>query len=136
MASTKVLTRGDLFPRSQPSSRIFRPATLASHLPYSRAVEGGPREPIHALFWAYQSWRCEYHTQPDGAKRVTLLHEGKALLVYVARDPEEAREIAGFWRELVGTEDWEDAELVDERRWTTDRRREERRGRRKDDAGG
>ena len=108
---------------------------MASHLPYSRGVEAGPRQPIHAIFWAYQSWRCDYETLPDGAKRVTLVHEGKLLLDYLARDVDEARDIASFWRELVGTEDSLDSELIDERRRSTDRRQGQRRGRR-DDAGG
>ena len=136
LATTKVLVRGDLLSAVARSSPTFQRLHVGQSLAFTAEVQGGPREPVHAIVWAYQSWRCEYHAQPEGAKRVTLVHEGKMLLDYLARDAEEARDIASFWRELVGTEDGVDSEPVDERRRSTDRRQQQRRGRRRDDADG
>jgi hypothetical protein len=107
---------------------------VAAHLPYSRGVVGEMQRRVHAIFWTHRSWRCEYHMYPDGVKRVTLFHGREMTIDHVARDLDEARDVASMWRDLVGPEDWPESDVTAERRlMDLDRRDAHRGGRRMDD---
>ena len=102
-------------------------------LPYSRGVERGPERRVRTIFWTHRAWRCEYHSQPDGVLRVTLLYDEELVIDHVARDLDEARDIASFWQDLVGPEEWPASDVTNERRWIDDRRKKRPGGRRMDD---